>query len=202
MAVQRFRYRSTGPGANQQSIRDRSSSTATFFRVSPAVFVDIDVDDAFIDDLDAVMATRGFDRLGSAGPSGEPGVRTSVFIRTGIDALALDLVGELTVFENRFGVDVTVTEVHFIPNAGLVANAANFARWTIRRRDAGGVLVGTVATIDTSVTGLTAFTARDFGAISQQPTPHGEQITFEQAKLGLGVIVPAGVFQVLYRVGP
>jgi hypothetical protein len=202
MAATTYRYRSTQPVVSTGVLQREVDPTLSVVRMSPQTFVDITVDDSRLPDLDDAMLLHGFTRIGAGGPLLEPGACVTKFQKTLVDATGAAVVPELPILENRNGLDITVLSVRIVPNAALIAHAANFATWTVRRRDATGALIGTVASAVTSSVGLSAFVARDFGAITFQPLVSGDQLTFEQAKSGLGVVVPAGCVEIAYRVGP
>ena len=98
--------------------------------------------------------------------------------------------------------DCTLTAAYFIPTSGgLTADNTNFATITISKRDSAAANKTTIATITTTITssgnltqGVAEPSVVAAGGVS---IAAGSTITFEIAKSGSGVVVPAGLFTLL-----
>lgn len=122
MAIQRYRYKMTAaPGISAGKLQRETDSTASVFAVGQNPIVDIDIDDAFLTDLDESMATRGYTRIAGPGVTGTPNDVADFVRRTG-DTMsgALDMGGNR--IKNVPDSPVALTDA---VNANYVQNAIN-----------------------------------------------------------------------------
>lgn len=96
--------------------------------------------------------------------------------------------------------------VRYVPAAALTADATNNATITVSKRVAGGGSKTTIATIVTDVAGgsWVQWSAKAFsltGTAADLQIAAGSGLTFEIAKGGTGVVVPAGVLELVFGVG-
>jgi hypothetical protein len=105
MAVQRYRYRKTGPGVDQLDLRSKSDATATLIGQSQGQLIDIDIEETLIADLDDYMDSLGYARIAGPGVVGTPGDAAEFVRRTG-DAMSGNLTfsgGATAVVPNPVG---------------------------------------------------------------------------------------------------
>lgn len=96
--------------------------------------------------------------------------------------------------------------VRYVPAAGVTADATNNATITVSKRASGGGSKTTVATIVTDVAGgnWTQWAAKAFsltGTAADLQIAAGSGLTFEIAKGGTGVVIPAGVLELMFDIG-
>lgn len=121
------------------------------------------------------------------------------------DKASADAMASTTTSETYTGVyipyDSKVT-VYFNPTSGsLTANDTNYATVTVSKRDSAAANKATIATLTTTTTSsgnLTQGAGKQLVAASGSASvAAGSTITFEIAKTGTGVVVPAGRFTVV-----
>lgn len=92
--------------------------------------------------------------------------------------------------------------VRYVPGAALTADNTNYATITVSKRDSAGGTKTTVASRTTQVTGSgswTAFVPVELTlAAAADILNAGGTLTFEIAKAGTGVVVPAGTFELIF----
>lgn len=132
----------------------------------------------------------------SASTSGA--VQTATYTKL-VDGNAAATLAETIVFSAPAG--AIVLGVRFNPSAALTADNTDYATLTVARRDAAGANAADIAEITTEITGTgdwVAFVAEDFAPLDNTSIVAGGSVTFEIAKAGSGVVVPAGILQVDY----
>lgn len=117
---------------------------------------------------------------------------TAAHLKAAADSNAGDATAEtpLGVAEEA----ATVTAVSYLPGDALTAHADNYATLLVSKRAAGGGSKTTVASVTTQIAGSgdwTAWAPVDIPVTSGALTA-GQGLTFEIAKAGSGVVVPAG----------
>jgi hypothetical protein len=141
--------------------------------------------------------------IGAVNPIGVVGEAHSVELY--IDKASADATAATTTSETFSGAYVPrkalLTQVVFVPTSGgLTANASNFGTVTISKRDAAGANKTSVATLTTTVASSGDLTQGAAKALVLSSTAGaltlsaGSSFTFEIAKTGTGVVVPAGKF--------
>lgn len=121
--------------------------------------------------------------------------RPIAYQKAAADAAAATATAEQPFFAAPFA--LLVTAISVLPAAALVADNANNATITIRRRDVAGANPATVASITTNVASgnWTQHVAKALVLGAGVRLAAGEILTFEVTKAGTGVVVPAGAYQ-------
>jgi hypothetical protein len=122
------------------------------------------------------------------------------------DKAAADAMASTTTAETYTGINLPyagkVKAITFVPTSGgLTADASNYATVTVSRRDSAAANKTTLGTITTTVASsgnLTQGVGEDAVLTSANVDFAADStVTFEIAKTGTGVVVPAGRFTVL-----
>lgn len=122
-------------------------------------------------------------------------VTQAEFLKTAADGVAGDATAELAI--GYTPVAAIVRSVTIVPTGALTANDTNYATLTVWKRDSAGANQTKVAEITTQITGgsgnWVAFAAEamTLQAAANLALAAGSSLTFQIAKTGTGVVVPA-----------
>jgi hypothetical protein len=144
------------------------------------------------------------DGLSSADFSLAGQAESTRWFKEAADALLTTATTERVVLTAPEG--ITITGIRIEPAAAVTASDANFARFTIARRDAAGGSKVTVGTLTTQTSGgggsgsWAAFSTISMGSLANMSLASGQKLTIEITKSGLGVTLPVLAVQVEYIV--
>ncbi len=122
--------------------------------------------------------------------------RIAQWLKDAADGAAATTTAEAVLYVARDA--ETVQSVEFTPAAALIADNANNATMTLRKRTAAGGDGGVVAALTTNLASgnWVQWVPKSLGAVANASLATGDSLTVAIAKTGTGVVVPQGVLSV------